>query len=100
MKKQNNLHEISVFAFNSRSRTVEEMINDYHQYKVKKERFRWLLAFLFTLSILLGVIEGDRRYIIQFEIYQKVYRDRANKRINLLIEDLKCASYNKEMGVK
>lgn len=100
MKKQNNLHEISVFAFNDNSKTVEEMIYKYHRYKVKKERFRWLLAFLFTLSILLGVIEGDRRYIIQFEIYQKVYRDRANKKINLLVEDLKYAVYNKEMGVR
>lgn len=100
MRKKDKLHEVSVFAFNDNSKTVEEMMYKYADHKVKTERFRWLLAFLFTMSILLGVIEGDRRYAVRFEIYQKVYRDRAHKKIYLLIEDLKYAVYNKEMGVR
>ena len=91
---------IQLFLLNDRSKSIEETLYRYSQQRVNDVRFKWTLVSAFVLSVLLGVIEGDRRYAVQFEIHQKVFRDRAHKKVAGMVEDMKQMQYNKEMGVR
>lgn len=102
-----NLHEISLFIFNSSHKSIEESVYKYSKIQVKKTHNRWLFVWLLTCSVMGGVIVGQANYAEIFESEQVIYKKAVdaqfkilNDRIKVLKKVVQIHEYNDEMGVK